>query len=146
MNVWLIAPLLPSADAAPGFVLVEAVLERGQQQPHFLLRAYGCPEPNRDRACRTPESAWPRGLYRTIIFLPTTLSVVIVGFSWNLIVSRLAALRVLGKRGMVQIEAMTLADRILVMNHGRIEQVGKPLELYYALATCLSSDSSASRR
>jgi hypothetical protein len=89
MNVWLIGPLLPSADAAPGFVLVEAVLERGQKQPHFLLRAYGCPEPNRDRACRTPESAWPRGLYRTIIFLPTTLSVVIVGFSWNLIVSPL---------------------------------------------------------
>jgi ABC-type sugar transport system ATPase subunit len=31
-----------------------------------------------------------------------------------------------------QIEAMTLADRIVVMNHGRIEQVGKPLELYYS--------------
>ena len=30
-----------------------------------------------------------------------------------------------------QIEAMTLADRIVVMNHGRIEQVGKPLDLYY---------------
>jgi raffinose/stachyose/melibiose transport system permease protein len=30
-----------------------------------------------------------RGLYRTIIFLPTTLSVVIVGFSWNLILSPL---------------------------------------------------------
>ncbi len=29
-----------------------------------------------------------------------------------------------------QIEAMTLADRIVVMNAGRIEQVGKPLELY----------------
>jgi ABC-type sugar transport system ATPase subunit len=35
---------------------------------------------------------------------------------------------------MVQIEAMTPADRIVVMNHGRIEQVGKPLELYYAPA------------
>jgi ABC-type sugar transport system ATPase subunit len=33
-----------------------------------------------------------------------------------------------------QIEAMTLADRIVVMNHGRIEQVGKPLELYYSPA------------
>src|SRR5271167_1077498 len=33
-----------------------------------------------------------------------------------------------------QIEAMTLADRIVVMNHGRIAQVGKPLELYYAPA------------
>jgi len=30
-----------------------------------------------------------------------------------------------------QIEAMTLADRIVVMNQGRIEQIGKPLELYY---------------
>jgi ABC-type sugar transport system ATPase subunit len=30
-----------------------------------------------------------------------------------------------------QIEAMTLADRIVVMNHGRIAQAGKPLDLYY---------------
>ena len=29
-----------------------------------------------------------------------------------------------------QIEAMTLADRIVIMNEGRIEQVGTPLELY----------------
>jgi multiple sugar transport system ATP-binding protein len=29
-----------------------------------------------------------------------------------------------------QIEAMTMADRIVVMNHGRIEQSGPPLELY----------------
>ena len=29
-----------------------------------------------------------------------------------------------------QVEAMTLADRIIVMNAGRIEQVGRPLELY----------------
>jgi len=29
-----------------------------------------------------------------------------------------------------QIEAMTMADRIVVMNAGRIEQVGTPLELY----------------
>ena len=29
-----------------------------------------------------------------------------------------------------QIEAMTMGDRIVVMNAGRIEQVGKPLELY----------------
>jgi len=29
-----------------------------------------------------------------------------------------------------QIEAMTMADRIVVMNGGRIEQIGSPLELY----------------
>ncbi|NIA69810.1 sn-glycerol-3-phosphate ABC transporter ATP-binding protein UgpC [Pelagibius litoralis] len=29
-----------------------------------------------------------------------------------------------------QVEALTLADRIVVMNRGRIEQVGTPLELY----------------
>lgn len=30
-----------------------------------------------------------------------------------------------------QIEAMTLADKIVVLNKGRIEQVGSPLELYH---------------
>ncbi|MGO4339655.1 ABC transporter ATP-binding protein [Labrys sp. KB_33_2] len=30
-----------------------------------------------------------------------------------------------------QVEAMTLADRIVVMNAGRMEQVGPPLELYH---------------
>ncbi|WP_373505295.1 ABC transporter ATP-binding protein [Aestuariivirga sp.] len=30
-----------------------------------------------------------------------------------------------------QVEAMTLADKIVVMNSGRIEQQGKPLDLYY---------------
>src|ERR1700759_492480 len=29
-----------------------------------------------------------------------------------------------------QLEAMTMADRIVVLNHGAIEQVGSPLELY----------------
>lgn len=29
-----------------------------------------------------------------------------------------------------QVEAMTMADRIVVMNDGRVEQVGSPLELY----------------
>jgi multiple sugar transport system ATP-binding protein len=29
-----------------------------------------------------------------------------------------------------QVEAMTMADRIVVLNHGRIEQTGAPLELY----------------
>src|SRR3979411_3026692 len=30
-----------------------------------------------------------------------------------------------------QVEAMTLADRVVVMNHGRIEQIGTPNELYH---------------
>jgi multiple sugar transport system ATP-binding protein len=34
-----------------------------------------------------------------------------------------------------QVEAMTLADRVVVMNAGRIEQVGKPNDLYHAPAT-----------
>ncbi|WP_174296321.1 ABC transporter ATP-binding protein [Sphingomonas bacterium] len=34
-----------------------------------------------------------------------------------------------------QIEAMTLANRIVVMSHGRVEQVGAPLDLYRAPAT-----------
>jgi multiple sugar transport system ATP-binding protein len=29
-----------------------------------------------------------------------------------------------------QIEAMTLADKIVVLNAGRVEQVGSPLDLY----------------
>ncbi|MFB9267481.1 ABC transporter ATP-binding protein [Bradyrhizobium erythrophlei] len=34
-----------------------------------------------------------------------------------------------------QVEAMTLADRVVVMNHGRIEQIGTPHELYHTPAT-----------
>jgi len=34
-----------------------------------------------------------------------------------------------------QIEAMTLADRVVVMNGGRIEQVGTPNDLYHSPAT-----------
>ncbi len=34
-----------------------------------------------------------------------------------------------------QVEAMTLADRVVVMNHGVIEQVGPPQELYHHPAT-----------
>jgi multiple sugar transport system ATP-binding protein len=34
-----------------------------------------------------------------------------------------------------QVEAMTLADRVVVMNRGRIEQVGAPNDLYHAPAT-----------
>jgi multiple sugar transport system ATP-binding protein len=34
-----------------------------------------------------------------------------------------------------QVEAMTLADRVVVMNNGRIEQIGTPGELYHSPAT-----------
>src|SRR5690349_8745448 len=34
-----------------------------------------------------------------------------------------------------QVEAMTLADRVVVMNAGRIEQIGTPHELYHSPAT-----------
>ena len=34
-----------------------------------------------------------------------------------------------------QVEAMTLADRVVVMNHGVIEQVGTPQELYHSPRT-----------
>src|SRR5258707_11205887 len=34
-----------------------------------------------------------------------------------------------------QVEAMTLADRIVILNHGRIEQIGTPEEVYDAPAT-----------
>src|SRR5918992_200032 len=34
-----------------------------------------------------------------------------------------------------QVEAMTLADRVVVMNQGRIDQTGTPHELYHAPRT-----------
>src|SRR6201988_1246157 len=34
-----------------------------------------------------------------------------------------------------QVEAMTLADRVVVMNQGRIDQIGAPNDLYHAPAT-----------
>ena len=34
-----------------------------------------------------------------------------------------------------QVEAMTLADRIVILNHGRIEQIGSPEEVYETPAT-----------
>jgi multiple sugar transport system ATP-binding protein len=34
-----------------------------------------------------------------------------------------------------QLEAMTMADRIVVLNHGRVEQLGSPMELYHHPAT-----------
>jgi ABC-type sugar transport system ATPase subunit len=33
-----------------------------------------------------------------------------------------------------QVEAMTLADRVVILNQGRIEQVGTPMEVYAAPA------------
>jgi multiple sugar transport system ATP-binding protein len=45
-----------------------------------------------------------------------------------------------------QVEAMTLADRVVVMNHGVIEQVGPPQELYHRPPPASSPASSAARR
>ena len=45
-----------------------------------------------------------------------------------------------------QLEAMAMADRIAVMNHGVIEQFGPPQEIYDRPATCSSPTSSARRR
>lgn len=45
-----------------------------------------------------------------------------------------------------QIEAMTLADRIVVLNHGKIEQVGSPLELYRNPANTFVAGFIASQR
>jgi iron(III) transport system ATP-binding protein len=38
-----------------------------------------------------------------------------------------------------QEEALTMADRIVVMNHGRVEQAGTPLEIYTAPATLFAA-------
>jgi ABC-type sugar transport system ATPase subunit len=45
-----------------------------------------------------------------------------------------------------QVEAMTLADKIVVLNAGRIEQIGGPIELYNRRTTSSSPASSARRR
>src|SRR5690349_13984570 len=39
-----------------------------------------------------------------------------------------------------QEEALSMADRIVVMNHGRIEQVGTPREIYETPATPFAAD------
>ena len=45
-----------------------------------------------------------------------------------------------------QVEAMTLADRIVVLNAGRVEQVGAPMELYYEPGKSLRRAASSARR
>jgi sn-glycerol 3-phosphate transport system ATP-binding protein len=45
-----------------------------------------------------------------------------------------------------QVEAMTLADRLIVMNAGVVEQIGTPLELYERRPASSSPASSARRR
>jgi sn-glycerol 3-phosphate transport system ATP-binding protein len=45
-----------------------------------------------------------------------------------------------------QVEAMTLAQRMIVMNAGRMEQFGTPEEVYNRPATCSWPASSARRR
>ncbi len=45
-----------------------------------------------------------------------------------------------------QVEAMTMADQIVVLNEGRVEQVGTPIEALRGPATCSSPASSALRR
>ena len=45
-----------------------------------------------------------------------------------------------------QVEAMTLSDKLVVMNGGQIEQVGNPLDVYRRPRPASSPPSSARRR
>ena len=45
-----------------------------------------------------------------------------------------------------QVEAMTMGDRIAIMNHGRLQQATRPRRSTSALPTCSSRASSAPRR
>ena len=45
-----------------------------------------------------------------------------------------------------QVEAMTLAQRMIVMNAGRAEQIGTPMEVYENPAIASSSRASSARR
>ena len=45
-----------------------------------------------------------------------------------------------------QVEAMTMADKIVVLDRGSVAQVGTPLELYNTPNACSSPASSARRR
>ena len=44
-----------------------------------------------------------------------------------------------------QVEAMTMADRVVVMNNGRIEQAADPITLYERAAQSASSPPSSAR-
>ena len=44
-----------------------------------------------------------------------------------------------------QIEAMTMADKIVVMHDGRVEQIGTPLELYDKSGRIILSPASSAR-
>ena len=45
-----------------------------------------------------------------------------------------------------QVEAMTLADKMVVMNGGRVQQVGRPLAISTTIRTTGSSPASSARR
>jgi len=45
-----------------------------------------------------------------------------------------------------QLEAMAMADRIAIMNQGRVEQIGTPQEIMIVRARCSWPTSSARRR
>jgi raffinose/stachyose/melibiose transport system permease protein len=79
-----------------------------------------------------------KGLYRTIIFLPTMLSVVIVGFSWNLILSPLwgvaeGALKLVGLGGLFAPWLGLPSSALVTLALISVWQfVGIPLMLIYA--------------
>ena len=78
-------------DAADRLDLVEAVLERASQQSAAVLVHMVVQNPIGIALAgllSLPALRF-RATYRTLIFLPTMLSVVIVGFTWNLILSPL---------------------------------------------------------
>ena len=85
------AGLANFVDAAHGLVLVEAILERGQNNLIFFCVHMAVQNPIGIALAGllSLPGLKLKGLYRTMIFLPTMLSVVIVGFAWNLILSPL---------------------------------------------------------
>lgn len=79
-----------------------------------------------------------KGLYRTVMFLPTMLSVVIVGFSWNLILSPLwgvaaGVLKVLGLGSLFAPWLGLESSALITLSLISVWQfVGIPLMLIYA--------------